>query len=253
MSTSIKQGRKRHPFGLLHRYGGIASAFLVLVVCATGLLLNHTDDLNLSKKMVGSEWLLDWYGIELPSAISFSSEDHYASQINQSIYLDATPIQGSYTHIQGAISSNNTVLIATTDQLIVLTTEGTLIETLGVQHGIPGDIDSIGVLHNEKFVLKTNKELWVADKELLGWEKINTATDGVIWSGATTLPPTLLNTVNKHYRGTGLSLERILLDLHSGRIFGSAGVWLGDTVAILFMLLAMTGIWMWFKTRRKIA
>jgi hypothetical protein len=252
MSTSAQQKRKHHPFGLLHRYGGIASAFLVLVVCATGLLLNHTDDLNLSKNTVSSEWLLDWYGIESPPAISFLAGDHYTSQLNQSIYLDAIPVQGSYTRIQGSILSNGTVLIATTDQLIVLTTEGKLIETLGAQHGIPRDINRLGVLPNEQFVLKANKDLWVADKHLFRWEKVNTAINGVIWSGAATLPPTLLNTVNKHYRGAGLSLERILLDLHSGRIFGSAGVWLGDTVAILFMLLAMTGIWMWFKTRRKI-
>ena len=95
MSTSTQQRRKRHPFGLLHRYGGIASAFLVLVVCATGLLLNHTDDLNLSKNTVSSGWLLDWYGIESPPAMSFLAGDKYTSQLNQSIYLDAIPGQGS--------------------------------------------------------------------------------------------------------------------------------------------------------------
>ena len=43
----------------------------------------------------------------------------------------------------------------------------------------------------------------------------------------------------------GLPLERVLLDLHSGRIFGEAGVWLVDAAALLFLLLAGSGLWLW--------
>ena len=40
-----------------------------------------------------------------------------------------------------------------------------------------------------------------------------------------------------------------MLDLHSGRILGSWGVYLVDAAAILFMLLAITGVWLWGKRR----
>jgi hypothetical protein len=51
------------------------------------------------------------------------------------------------------------------------------------------------------------------------------------------------------YRGKGLPLERVILDIHSGRILGQAGVLLIDFMAILFLLLAMSGVWMWVKYR----
>jgi uncharacterized iron-regulated membrane protein len=51
------------------------------------------------------------------------------------------------------------------------------------------------------------------------------------------------------WRGTGLSLERVLLDLHSGRILGEAGVWLVDAAALLFLLLAGSGVWLWGRRR----
>jgi hypothetical protein len=253
MHTPTKPARKPHPFGLLHRYGGIISALVIIVVCVTGLLLNHTDDLSLSKKSVNADWLLDLYGIEVPPAVSFVFGDHYTSQLNQSIYLDSTPIQGSFAPLQGSISTSSQTLIATTRQLIVLTPAGELIETLDTLHGTPADIERIGLLPNGQPVLAANKAMWIADSNMSEWTKTNARIKNIVWSTAATLPPDLHNAVNAHYRGAGLSFERIVLDLHSGRIFGRAGIWLGDIAAIMFILLAMTGIWMWFKTRRKIS
>jgi hypothetical protein len=252
MHTPTKPDRKPHPFGLLHRYGGISSAIIIIVVCFTGLLLNHTDDLSLSKKSVDADWLLDWYGIEAPPAVSFVFGDHYKSQLNQSIYLDSTPIQGSFAPLQGSISTSSQTLIATTHQVIVLTPAGELIETLDTLHGTPAGIERIGLLPNGQFVLEANKAMWIADSNMSEWTETNAVIKNIVWSGMAILPPAMLIAVNDHYRGAGLTFERILLDLHSGRIFGRAGVWLGDTAAIVFILLAMTGIWMWFKTRRKI-
>ncbi len=51
------------------------------------------------------------------------------------------------------------------------------------------------------------------------------------------------------YRGKGLSLERLLLDLHSGRLLGNAGVYIVDVAALLFIFLALSGSWMWWRRR----
>ncbi|MFT5351416.1 MAG: hypothetical protein ACI9MF_002239 [Gammaproteobacteria bacterium] len=51
------------------------------------------------------------------------------------------------------------------------------------------------------------------------------------------------------YRGKGLSLERILLDLHSGRLLGNAGVFIVDLAALFFVFLALSGSWMWLRKR----
>jgi uncharacterized iron-regulated membrane protein len=61
--------------------------------------------------------------------------------------------------------------------------------------------------------------------------------------------PGLKETLEKTYRGVGLPLERVMLDLHSGRILGRAGVYLVDTAAVLFLLLAISGVWLWARRR----
>jgi len=47
------------------------------------------------------------------------------------------------------------------------------------------------------------------------------------------------------YRGSGLSWERLLLDLHSGRLFGSVGVFIIDLAGIALLLIALSGVWVW--------
>jgi uncharacterized iron-regulated membrane protein len=45
------------------------------------------------------------------------------------------------------------------------------------------------------------------------------------------------------YRRGGLPLERVILDLHSGRIVGDWGVYVVDGAALLFLALVITGMW----------
>jgi len=48
-----------------------------------------------------------------------------------------------------------------------------------------------------------------------------------------------------------LSWERLLLDLHSGRLFGAAGVYVVDAAGLLFALLALSGVGTWWLHRRR--
>jgi uncharacterized iron-regulated membrane protein len=45
-------------------------------------------------------------------------------------------------------------------------------------------------------------------------------------------------------------VERVILDLHSGRFFGKLGPWLFDIAALLLILLSLSGAWIWLKRRR---
>ena len=44
------------------------------------------------------------------------------------------------------------------------------------------------------------------------------------------------------WRGRGLTVERLLLDLHSGRILGEAGPLLMDLVAVFLIVLSLSGL-----------
>mgnify|MGYP006981145103 CR=1 FL=1 len=52
------------------------------------------------------------------------------------------------------------------------------------------------------------------------------------------------------YRSQFLTLERIILDAHSGRIFGLFGVLFMDAVAILLILLSLSGVYIWIRYAR---
>ena len=48
-----------------------------------------------------------------------------------------------------------------------------------------------------------------------------------------------------------VTLARLLGDLHSGRLFGRAGVWFVDAAAILLLLLALSGPALWWRQYRR--
>jgi hypothetical protein len=248
--TPPTAARKPHPFGVMHRYGGIISAVLIIFICITGLLLNHTDDLELGTVPVDAEWLLNAYGIDTPPISSFGNINISASQIANKLYYRTTPLAGNFSSLTGIVESGDIVIIATTNELALLTHAGELIETLEAYTGIPNNIRQIGLHPELGPVLNTPSGNWHSNTELMNWQAL-TDTQTIAWSGTVLLPETSQQELKALYRGQGLSLERVILDLHAGRIFGRVGPLLADMVAVLFILLAMTGIWMWFKSRRK--
>jgi uncharacterized iron-regulated membrane protein len=60
----------------------------------------------------------------------------------------------------------------------------------------------------------------------------------------------MLEAISHAYRGSGLTLERILLDLHTGRLFGPAGVALINIASILLLVLIFSGIVLWISRAR---
>jgi uncharacterized iron-regulated membrane protein len=63
----------------------------------------------------------------------------------------------------------------------------------------------------------------------------------------TPLPGAQKAEVLRRYSGRGLPLSRVLLDLHTGRVFGKIGVWLMALASIFLLALSLSGLVMWFK------
>ena len=76
-------------------------------------------------------------------------------------------------------------------------------------------------------------------------------TDDIEWSKASDVPPALLESLRLLYRGRGLTIERVVADIHSGRIVGLAGPYFMDLVAILLIVLGISGLVIWLRPRRK--
>ncbi len=237
-----------------HRYMGLVVAAFVLILSASGILLNHTEEFELDSTYVESDWLLNVYNILPPQDITaFKINNTWISQFLNQIYINTTKLESQTefrdAKLVGAVMTSEYIVIATAVNLTILTIQGDLVETIGSAHGLPTPIEQIGLSRDKKLVVSTTQALYRADIDELSWTDYSSSK--IQWSIKITLPTELYTSIATLYRGQDLNYERILLDLHSGRILPKLGIYIMDGAAILMMLLAITGVWVWYSRRRK--
>lgn len=236
-------------FLLWHRYMGITVALFAVMLVITGWLINHTEALRMDSRYVQADFILDWYGIEAPDQVkSFALGEHWISQLDDRLYLDGRPLSGNYARLVGAMKFANMLVAALNDEIVLLTPEGRLIERLGSAAGIPSDIQGIALGPDDNLLINAAEGQYRTDAQLLEWHK--SSVPDPEWVRPDPTPERLRNQLVETYRGSILPWERVVLDLHSGRIFGWWGEWLIDFVALLILALAITGSWIWWKYRR---
>jgi hypothetical protein len=234
-----------------HRYIGISTALFVIVLTVTGLVLNHTDELQLDSSYIQSDLLLDWYGIDASLELtSYTSGPVSVTAVNDRVFWGDEPLSHVSAPLTGLLVYRELVVIAAGGVLGLYTIDGELIEKLEHVAGVPADILAIGKTAQGLLAVKTAQGIYLTDDGMLEWGKADKPE--VLWSVTSPVPGALKEALQAAYRGTGLPVERVLLDLHSGRILGRAGVYLVDAAAILFLLLAVSGVWLWTRRRASV-
>jgi len=246
-----KQRLKLSSFYVWHRYMGVSAAVFVLIVAVTGLLLNHTEDFQFDSDHIKSDWVLDWYGIRAPDSMqSFLAGDRHLTLMGEHLYLNRREIEGSYRQLLGAVLFNDTFIVAMSHTILLLTPRGEIIEQLQDKDGVPAGIEQIGIDADGAVIVRTSHDYYQPDADFIHWKKADKDFTPVRWATPSLLEPRLKNALQRHYRGEVLPVERVILDLHSGRFFGRLGPWLFDAAAVLLMLLSLSGGWIWLKRRR---
>ena len=77
---------------------------------------------------------------------------------------------------------------------------------------------------------------------------IQTVEAGVQWSQVGRVPKALRDYLAPFAGGDEITFEKVIQDVHSGRILGIWGVYLIDLMAALFVVLAASGLMMWRKS-----
>ncbi len=227
-----------------HRYIGVSIAVFIIILALTGIMLNHTERLELDKQYIQSNWLLNHYGIIAPqNVISFHVGKHWVSLWADKLFLDDHVIDELSNHLIGAVYYQNMVIIADRNSLFAYTNQGELVERMTGSNGVPEGIEAIGITSNYKLALRTENSIYTSNEEFVIWQKTPVADS--VWSGAASLPHILYQKILERYRGKGLKLERVILDLHSGRFLGHGGVFFMDLVAIFMLFLVLSGFWLW--------
>jgi hypothetical protein len=238
---SIKKNRIWRFLYKLHRYIGLSSAIVLLMLAVTGIALNHTDELKLDSQMIQSEAILDWYKIKPPENIkSFATKNHWISQINQWLYFDHSVLLKNENSLIGAIETDDFIVAALNNSLLLLSLEGELIEQMPLSK-----IKKIGSAHQQNIAINSGEDIKISDDGLLSWHPYN--KEQVQWSKRAQTPESISHDIKKNFRSSILPLERVLLDLHSGRLFGTAGVIIVDISGIFLIILALSGCAIWLK------
>ena len=239
-----------------HRKLGIIAAFFIVFLSVTGVALNHTDMLSLAHKPIKNTWLLDHYGIAPPNDIRFYHQKSL-QVTNNLVWLSGNLLFESSTDVISAgvmpmaVSADNSVdviIIASQSYLYLYNNQGELLDQLGAESGTPEDIEALSI-NNNIVTVKTPLGYFQSDSDFVDWQAIFPLVEP-LWITSQTVSLSEKKEASLVYRSQFLTLERIILDSHSGRILGLAGVLLMDAVAILLILLSLSGVYIWIRYAR---
>ena len=223
-------------------------AIFILALSCTGLALNHSDDWNLGGRYLSWPWLLKAYGIEAPApSASFSDRGHYAALLGRRLYFDRQEIANGVDVLTGVVVTAELAMLVTDHRAYVLTIDGDLVEHLNLSQFLSGSIEKAGRL-DDHVVIASQQSRYRSDTDMTGFQIWSEPRDeAVAWSQVSPLPGELLAVLQDLYRGRGLSIERLLMDIHSGRIVGRIGPMFMDVVALLLIVLSATGLLLWMR------
>lgn len=245
------------PLKKWHSRLGLTAATFVLALAFTGFLLNHVADWRLDDRLISSPLVLKWYGISQPHQMrSFAVAEQFISKVGEEVFLNTREIAHCRGELQGAVAllSGKMLVIACENELFLLDQNHEMIERLGISQGLPSPLQQIGT-RNTELILAVGSgvqaDVLRADVDNLLWTPLAGDAGAIIWSVSVPTPPALADLLGKHFVGEGISVERLLLDIHSGRIVGAWGVYLVDLMAILFVVLAVTGCLLWYRQGRQ--
>lgn len=244
---------KRFTAFLWHRRIGLFALLLVIILAITGIMLNHTERLNLDNIFINNSLLLNWYGIRpKDEPVSFRIENgtqsHVISAWNKQLFFDDIKVTTLDQSIHGAIGAEQFIVVALDNEIILLSYDGEFIERVLTSISF-SNIQRLGMKYNRPVIETSEPLYYMADEHILDWDVI--INENIEWTEHYTLTADEYEQLLIAYRGNGLKLERVILDLHSGRLFGQYGIYLMDAAAIALLWLSFSGLWVWNSRRNK--
>lgn len=230
-----------------HARVGFTAMLFFLILAVTGLVLNHGRDLRLDGQYLYLSWLSRWYGIKTePPHQAFRSGHHELIAANGRWLFDGRIFGEKLPRPIGLIEIPDLVVIASDAALYVYRDDGELVDRLGPD-ALPGvPIQAIGS-SARKLIVGTASGTF-ASADVLSWQPV--PRQRVVWS----VPSGLTVAERRAYEETlapGVAVQQLLLDLHSGRFAGHYGPLIVDLLAVMLLVLSVTGAWLFLVPRHR--
>jgi hypothetical protein len=199
---------------------------------ATGVLLNHEQWFAWDKKTLSSAFWLDWYGVSQSESLSIANKKLSLNQTG--LWLEQENL-GACSLLLGIVKQPQQVIVACSQHLWLLTPEGEVIDQLDSLRGLNQQFDALAA-QQQAVLLRAQGSVF----------RLNTDDLSLKPESGTNQPLTWLEPVQPNAQ---ITVERWLLDAHSGRLFGELGTWLVDVLAALLLVLVASG-WILARKRR---
>ncbi|MDO7653232.1 MAG: PepSY domain-containing protein, partial [Porticoccus sp.] len=210
-----------------------------------------------------AQWLLDWYGFQTTAFSGFKlgkqapNKQWLSHPGGHELFLNAEPVANCQAPLLGAsrlnlykdksLQAQSLLLALCQDELVILTPEGELVEKLSVLNGLPENTSRLQVV-GQDVLIRSNEKILSLNIDNL--ETQASPANVKEWSQPSPLPQELIERISQKAELPGISMETLILDLHSGRFFGNVGVLFVDLIGLLVCVLALTGLWAWYSHHR---
>ncbi|WP_370979318.1 PepSY domain-containing protein [Agaribacterium sp. ZY112] len=236
-----------------HKRAGLMSAVVVLLLSITGILLNHTDALRLAKFKVSSPWLLSLYGQEVPEFRSYSLAPDgkvlLVSALSTHVYVEAKPLYQCSQTLVALSAFKGSLAVACRQSLALFDAQLNLVDVSDIYSGLPAPIESMGRC-DQHFCIVSAAGQYALNSDTMQWQP---SQANLSLTPVQATPAWVKKQVMASYGASELSWERVVLDLHAGRFLGSIGPFIMDLIALLFILAAVSGVYMWLGQNKKAA
>jgi hypothetical protein len=230
-----------------HRRIGVVAALFFLLLAISGLMLNHPDGFGLAQHKLHSSVLARWYGFKpvAPRAM-YATGEHTLAWGNGTWLLDGRRVAEDAAVPIGMVQIGTQLYVATAQALFEYGPDYRLIEKIP-SAALPGaPIRALGI-EGDRLLLQT-PDATLASHDLMQWQR--TGASQARWSALQPVPSGMRAALAGALL-PGISLQQLVADAHSGRLFGSSGPVLVDLLAVLLMFLALTGAWLFMRSPRR--
>ncbi|MFZ5724395.1 MAG: PepSY domain-containing protein [Pseudomonadota bacterium] len=234
--TSRRRIRRWH-----RRIAGFAVA-IVLWFALSGILLNHAQDLALDRTPLPDAWSRFFYGASLPETLhGYRLDERWAVVVDDTLHHGTRAIGACAGGLRGAARLGEWHALACTDVVHLVDRDGNPVERIDDSWGLDGAITAIAPASPSAIAIVTTGATRCLDATLGALQDCRAQATPV---AAEPVPADARSALADSLAPPAADRERLLHDLHSGRLFGVSARWLWDLFALTLLVLAGSGLWL---------
>lgn len=234
-----------------HKRVGMFAFFFMAWLGASGFLINQSAEWGYDTVRIDWGWVMALYGLHPePPATGFSSGGRWLAVTGDYTLIDAQPLAERIIEPLGFVAGGSPqkplLFVATSGALTLLTPEGERYDQLQPPILPVSTIRRLGTTASGAIVVQDLDAFQSSDSGD-SWTPVDPTQ--VSWSAAARMPEENRQALLPYSRPS-VSLEHVLVDAHSGRLFGNTGAWIINFVGFSAVWLAISGVWMWWRIRQ---